>query len=134
MNSTNLNAIARLRAQRNHLDRRIQELQEPEGHVLRNKIKQLQEEHQKPKKNFKKLEKKLEIQEQKIVELTRHLEQQPNQQRFYLAPQQLPQYMAPQQLPPQQLPLQHMAPQQPPEYLAPQQPPEYLAPQQPQQN
>ncbi|KAL7724733.1 hypothetical protein ACLKA6_019802 [Drosophila palustris] len=32
MNSTNLNAIARLRAQRNHLDRRIQELQEPEGH------------------------------------------------------------------------------------------------------
>ncbi|KAL7724081.1 hypothetical protein ACLKA6_000617 [Drosophila palustris] len=63
---TPFEAIARFRAQRNKLDRRIQ----------------------------------------KIVELTKHLEQPLYQQRFYLAPQQPP---PPQQLPPP--PPQHLAPQ-----------------------
>ncbi|KAL7724061.1 hypothetical protein ACLKA6_014497 [Drosophila palustris] len=105
MNYNNSNAIARLRAQRNNLDRRIQGLQEPEGHVLNNKVKQLQEEQQKLKKSYKTLERKMEFQEQQILELTRHLEQQQPfyQQRFYLAPQQPPQYLAQHQpTPPQQ--------------------------------
>ncbi|KAL7723408.1 hypothetical protein ACLKA6_015982 [Drosophila palustris] len=48
----------------------------------------------------------LDRQIQKIVELTKHLEQPLYQQRFYLAPQQPP---PPQQLPPP--PPQHLAPQ-----------------------
>ncbi|KAL7725164.1 hypothetical protein ACLKA6_017321 [Drosophila palustris] len=88
----NYNAIARLRAHRNNL-------QGPEGHVLKNKLNQLQEEQQKLRKNYKALEKKLKVQERQILELTKfYKSQQPP--LHYLVQQQPVHFLAPQQSPP----------------------------------
>ncbi|KAL7723583.1 hypothetical protein ACLKA6_007561 [Drosophila palustris] len=114
----NYNAIARLRAHRNNLDQQIQGLQEPEGHVLKTKLNQLQEEQQKLRKNYKALEKKLKVQERQILELTKfYKSQQPP--LHYLVQQQPVHFLAPQPPPP---PQQNLVQQQPVHFLA--QPPQ----------
>ncbi|KAL7724301.1 hypothetical protein ACLKA6_006050 [Drosophila palustris] len=83
-----LNDIARLRAQRNNLYRRIQVLQEPKGHAQMPKGPRMRlEQQQLPAQPFTHLP------------LQMYQPQQPPQ---HLSPQQQPplQYLAPQQMPP----------------------------------
>ncbi|KAL7724115.1 hypothetical protein ACLKA6_019115 [Drosophila palustris] len=76
-----MSEINRLMARRRILNSRIQQLQEPGDHVLRNQLKQLKEEQKKTKQIIKNMKKKMDEQQFFIADMWRRMEQHPGLQQ-----------------------------------------------------
>ncbi|KAL7745048.1 hypothetical protein ACLKA6_008115 [Drosophila palustris] len=72
-------------ARRRILNSRIQQLQEPGDHVVRNQIKQLEEEQKKTKQIIKKMQIKMDEQQFFIADMWRRMEQHPGLQQQHPA-------------------------------------------------